>query len=273
MNAEELTRALHGQWRGSSGMAKCPAHDDRNPSLSLKDSDDGTLLVHCHAGCPQDAMLAVVKGRGLWFSSGDRPPSQFVQHCRDNVDDDALVRTEQARAIWDQAMPAADSIIENYLRSRAITLPPPGSLRYHPNLTYNHTGTEFPAMVAAVQAPDGTFAAIHRTFLLPGGEGKAQITSPKMALGPIGSGAVRLAKAGSVLGLAEGIETALSAMQLFDVPTWAALGSRLDQVALPETVRHVIIYADNGDAGLVVAHKAVKAFTHQGRRVTLRLPP
>jgi hypothetical protein len=73
--------------------------------------------------------------------------------------------------------------------------------------------------------------------------------------------------------LAEGIETALSAMQLFDEPTWAALGSRLDHVALPESVRHVIIYADNGDAGLVAAHKAVKAFTHQGLRVTLRLPP
>ena len=72
-------------------------------------------------------------------------------------------------------------------------------------------------MVAAVQAPDRTIAAIHRTYLLPGGTGKAQVSKPKMALGPLGSGAVRLAKAGPVLGLGEGIETALSAMQLFGV--------------------------------------------------------
>ena len=94
-----------------------------------------------------------------------------------------------------------------------------------------------------------------------------------MALGRIGKGAVRLAKAGPVLGLAEGIETALSAMQLFDVPTWAALGSRMHQVALPEVVHHVVIYADNGGAGLKAANKAVDEFTGQGCKVTVRWPP
>ena len=82
-----------------------------------------------------------------------------------------------------------------------------------------------------------------------------------------------MAKAGSVLGLAEGIETALSAMQLFDVPTWAALGSRIHRVALPDTVGHVVIYADNGEVGLNTANKAVEEFTGQGHKVTLRLPP
>ena len=84
---------------------------------------------------------------------------------------------------------------------------------------------------------------------------------------------MRLAKAGPVLGLGEGIETALSAMQLFDTPCWAALGSRLASVWLPEDVRHVMLFADNGPAGLEAAHKAVKAFTGLQRRVTLRLPP
>jgi DNA-binding transcriptional ArsR family regulator len=37
-------------------LACCPAHDDSKPSLSLSESPDGTLLWHCHAGCPQDAV-------------------------------------------------------------------------------------------------------------------------------------------------------------------------------------------------------------------------
>ena len=34
-------------------MARCPAHDDRKPSLSIRDADDGKVLVRCHAGCDQ----------------------------------------------------------------------------------------------------------------------------------------------------------------------------------------------------------------------------
>jgi DNA primase len=146
-------------------------------------------------------------------------------------------------------------------------------LRFHPNLTHGPTGTGFPAMVAGIQDHDGKLVAIHRTFLLPDGSGKAQVSTPKMALGPIGDCAVRLAKAGPILGLAEGIESGLSAQQLFDVPCWTALGSRLDRVWLPDVARHVVIYADNGTAGLEAAHKAVEAFTSLQRRVTLRLPP
>lgn len=128
-------------------------------------------------------------------------------------------------------------------------------------------------MIAAVQGPDRTVAAVHRTFSRPGGGGKAQVTTPKMALGPISNGAVRLAPAAADLGLAEGIETALSAMQLFGTPCWAALGSRLDRIALPDIVRHVVLYADNGVNGVAAAQKAIEAFTGRDRKVTLMLPP
>jgi hypothetical protein len=38
-------------------MARCPAHDDRIPSLSVSQGDDGRILLHCHAGCPTDVIL------------------------------------------------------------------------------------------------------------------------------------------------------------------------------------------------------------------------
>jgi putative DNA primase/helicase len=49
-------------------MAKCPAHDDRNPSLSIREVD-GKVLVRCHAGCPQSAVIAALKDLGLWEST------------------------------------------------------------------------------------------------------------------------------------------------------------------------------------------------------------
>ena len=66
MNAENLTRALGGKWHGRRGMALCPAHDDKNPSLAIRDGDDGKVLFRCHAGCPQDAVLDGLNRRGLW---------------------------------------------------------------------------------------------------------------------------------------------------------------------------------------------------------------
>jgi hypothetical protein len=64
MNAESITVALGGRWGGEQGVARCPAHDDRHPSLSLRDGRDGRLLVKCHAGCDWRAVLDALR-RGL----------------------------------------------------------------------------------------------------------------------------------------------------------------------------------------------------------------
>jgi hypothetical protein len=46
-------------------MARCPAHDDRDPSLSIRD-ENGKVLVHCYAGCSQADVIAALKALGLW---------------------------------------------------------------------------------------------------------------------------------------------------------------------------------------------------------------
>jgi putative DNA primase/helicase len=66
MNAAEIARHLRGRRIPSGWIARCPAHEDRNPSLSLKDGEDGRILVHCHAGCEQIALIGALKARGLW---------------------------------------------------------------------------------------------------------------------------------------------------------------------------------------------------------------
>src|SRR3954447_26341341 len=68
-----LVQALSARRAGNSWLARCPAHDDRNPSLSIRESD-GKILVHCHAGCKQRTVIAALRVRGLWKSQPQRLP-------------------------------------------------------------------------------------------------------------------------------------------------------------------------------------------------------
>jgi putative DNA primase/helicase len=65
MNAESIAKALDGQKASGGWKARCPAHDDRTPSLSISEKD-GKPLFCCHAGCSQDAIIDALRDRGLW---------------------------------------------------------------------------------------------------------------------------------------------------------------------------------------------------------------
>lgn len=55
-------------------VARCPAHDDRQPSLSIDEGDDGRVLLHCHAGCTAQAIVEAV-GLNLADLMPDTPAS------------------------------------------------------------------------------------------------------------------------------------------------------------------------------------------------------
>ena len=76
MTAAQIARELGGKRSGAGYVAKCPAHDDSNPSLSLRDSG-GQLLVHCHAGCEQGDVVDALKGLGLWRESASSEISKI----------------------------------------------------------------------------------------------------------------------------------------------------------------------------------------------------
>lgn len=78
LRAEQLATALSGHREGNRWMALCPAHDDREPSLSITVSDDH-LLFHCHAGCSQEAVLAVLRAKGLWQEKQEAPTGLTMQ--------------------------------------------------------------------------------------------------------------------------------------------------------------------------------------------------
>ena len=75
-------------WLGK-GNVHCPAHDDKNPSCSVS-QDNGTLLVHCHAGCEQDSVISALVKRGLWPTASIYASNQALPHRREWAAYDAL---------------------------------------------------------------------------------------------------------------------------------------------------------------------------------------
>jgi putative DNA primase/helicase len=275
MTAETIARALGGRNVGQGWTARCPAHDDRTPSLSIRDSDDDKVLVHCHAGCDQRDVIAALKEQGLWADHDPRSLSQAARRMpvKREQDQDAR-RTEAALAIWQSAKPVKGTLVEIYLASRGIHLPAPNSLHFHAGLRHPSGGI-WPAMVALVtDGADGTPLAIHRTFLSRGRRGKAPVEPQKMMLGPCRGGAVRLAEPGAVLMVGEGIETCLAAMQASGHAAWAALStSGLRALNLPNDVPDVIVLADGDEAGEAAARDCAFRWQPEGRRVRIARPP
>jgi hypothetical protein len=60
MTAEDIAKVLGGRRAGPSWMARCPAHNDREPRLSIHQAEDGTVLVRCHAGCEQARVITAL---------------------------------------------------------------------------------------------------------------------------------------------------------------------------------------------------------------------
>jgi putative DNA primase/helicase len=262
MSAQEIGIALKGRRNGGGWLVSCPCPNhgkgrgDRSPSLSVSDGDDGRLLLRCFAGCDFIDILDGLKHRGMIEDANStamlRKVTQVVS---------PLVPDVGAIAIWQATVEVHETVVDEYLNRRGIYLRPP-MLRCR---------LDRRSMVAGMQAPDGKVIAIQQTWLTGGGEKAA---AKRLTTGNLGAGAVRLGAVGRSLGLAEGVETALSAMQMTGMTVWASLGaSRLYNVELPAEVEEVHIFVDNDEPGRTAAKRAADVHTSFGRRAYLRSPP
>jgi putative DNA primase/helicase len=276
MSAANIASALGGFRSGAAWIARCPAHNDRKPSLSICDADEGKILIHCHAGCDQKRVIVALRSRGLWTDNGLCRFRHLALHAaaRSKPDSENARRRERALSLWRSTISADGTLVQTYLGSRGLHLPPPPTLRFHAGLKHPLGGV-WPAMVALVtRGSDDTPLAVHRTFLTHDGDSKAPVEPQKMMLGSCRGGVVRLAQAGDVLMVGEGIETCLAAMQATAHSAWAALSiSGLRTLNLPKDIRDIIILADGDDAGEAAARDAALRWTRERRRVRIAQPP
>jgi putative DNA primase/helicase len=256
--AEELTRALGGSWRRGArayGRAKCPVHADREPSLSIRSGGPDGIKVKCFAGCDPEAIVDELKKLKLWNPA----PGEATQYERPK----AFKHEPNPRALafWSESRVDDGSVVGAYLRNRAITLAVPNVLRRTPNDN----------MIAALSCPRGKVIACQITWLQDGK--KAALATPRLTYGEMGLSSVRLdAFTADVAGIAEGIESAMSATEIFGTPCWATLGAaRLSTVWLPDHIRTVYIFGDNGAPGHAAARKAAAA--RSGLKNVIHFPP
>lgn len=182
----------------------------------------------------------------------------------------------RAQALWREAMPAQGSLVETYLAGRGLRLPEGAPIRFHPACP---RGSErWPAMLALMAEPlTGRPCGVHRTFLARDGRGKAPGPLPgRMALGR--AGIIRLTPDEEVtagLGIAEGIETALSVMQGFGWrPVWAATSAGgIRAFPMLPGVDALTVFADADGAGMDAAIACRIRWHETGREARIIAPP
>jgi len=254
--ARELVERLGGSWAPRGGMCRCPAHADRRPSLSVR-AGRTRLLLHCFAGCKASDILRVLQHQGLIDPAAAAPSPDS------NREPIPAASSEIALRVWGGGRDIAGTAAEAYLAERGLRTDSV-ELRYHARTPHGPAPvTRFrPALIAAVRDEQG-LVAVHRSFLDPRRPRLAELPDPRCGLGRFGRGAVRLGGAAPRLGLAEGIETALSASILFGVPCWATLGTeRFRLVALPPEVCALSLFLDHDAGGRRAEALAREAFGH-----------
>jgi putative DNA primase/helicase len=127
MDAASIADVLGKARAGNGGwVALCPSHDDSTPSLSLTDAD-GKVLVHCHAGCPQEVVIERLKGMNLWATK-PKPAKKEIIATYDYIEPetgeikfqvvrylpkDFRQRRPDGNGGWSWSVPASERILFN----------------------------------------------------------------------------------------------------------------------------------------------------------------
>ena len=97
MNAEQIARALDGSKPSGDGWAaRCPVHEDKRASLTLRDGDRG-VLGKCHAGCERSVVIDELKARGLWRVNGSAGKARQIVETYQYVNEAGVLLFEVVR--------------------------------------------------------------------------------------------------------------------------------------------------------------------------------
>ena len=283
-----------GKWRGilealgfSASMLNgkhqpCPLCRDGKDRFRWDDRDgSGSYFCsHCGAGSGIDL---VMRFKGVDFKTAAQEIERaagFVrpEESKPEQSDDAKVKA--LRRVWKESFPlSGDSPVERYLRGRGLVVPQSTVLRYHPDLAYRDGDQylgKFNAMLALVQAPDGSGATLHRTYLNFDGTKAVVPKARKLMPGlPLSGAAIRLFPADLCVGIAEGIETAVAASMRFSIPVWSAVSAGgLASFVPPPEAKEVVICSDNDEnmVGQKAAYELAARLTGQGIKVRVEIP-
>jgi hypothetical protein len=206
-----LVDRLGGTWHGNVAMCRCPAHNDRTPSLSIRQGDR-SILVTCFAGCDSADVLRAIARQAVI------PVSDPV-----HIERSSESRTNPHWAIWQSALPVAGTLGERYLAHiRRLTLPL-AHVRFHPRCPKGKGAQACfePALIVAMHH-GSRITAIQRIFL----DRTTARRIDKIVLGRSIGAAWTNDLVSERIAIAEGFETAAAYTQLKGIPACRNFGCR-----------------------------------------------
>jgi len=248
-----------GCWHGILSRYGIDVGDGRHKSCPLCggkdrfrfDDKDGRGTWICNQCGASDGLGLLMKKLGIEFIEACEEVGKVIGTVKENpISPEKKASPEKLRELFLSSTPIkAGDPVTKYLINRGLSDFPP-TLRYAPKCWEYETKKEQNAMLAVFSLAEGEAVTIHRTFIKDGK--KLDIEAPRKVMTPIkkmAGGAVRLyPEDGEVLGVAEGIETAIGCKEYFKIPTWAALSaSLLEGFKPPIGIKEVIIFSDNDE--------------------------
>lgn len=224
---------------------------------------NGVKLVQMKTGWPMRRVLKEIEHMAGVIVEKDIVKDQEI---------DPEKRKALLNKVWAEAKPISpDDPAAAYLYKRTGLKQFPSVLRYHSNLYHAEIRQYLPALVAKVTDTDNKAVNIHRTYLTD-----RPVQKKKMMQGPIPHGsAIRLMPYENAIGIAEGIETAISAYSIFSIPTWAGISANImERWVPPKDAEEIWIFGDNDHSftGQLAAYKLAFRLADSGRKVRVAIP-
>lgn len=258
----------------------CPICKDGKDRYRFDDKDGrGTWYCnHCGAGNGMDLIMRV---DGIEFAEAAKRVDSVIGNApqapvQPEKKDPALL----LRRIYKGLLPAGDdTLVARYLAARLLPLPKTG-IWYHPEMAYYEDGKllgKYPAMVAMFKSANNRPITYHVTYLTESGQ-KAEVPAQRKIMPPVepmAGGSIRLSEPGEVMGIAEGIETALAAECRAKISVWAAAtAGMLEQWTPPAVAKEIIVFGDNDNnyTGQAAAYRLAHKLSAKGLTVVVAIP-
>lgn len=183
----------------------------------------------------------------------------------------------EAVSIWSETQPIQGTLTQRYLENRGCALPT-NDVRHHPNLFHSNEHGSKPAMISRItDFATGDLLSLHLTFIDEQGCKAPIVPAKKLLRGHQKRvGVIRLCPDDEVttgLGIAEGIETALSVIAAGWTPVWAAIDAyNMGELPVLEGIESLTIFADQDAAGIRAAEKLARKWSSAGREVYIAAP-